>query len=90
MEPERVEAVPCAASRRGLHVVAGTRIMLWVVSFSSLGPFGRGLAATTASRRWRASGGTHASLYAIDATRDSRGVGQDIHKSSYAIDASTA
>ena len=33
--------------------------------------------------RW----GTQASLYAIDATRHSYGVGQDIHESAYAIDA---
>ena len=36
--------------------------------------------------RW----GTRASLYAIDATRHSNGVGQDFYESSYAIDALTA
>ena len=48
----------------------------------SLTCVGRGLNGVTV--------GVYASLYAIDATCDSRGVGQDIHASSYAIDASMA
>ena len=46
--------------------------------------------ATNSRMRSLTCVGTHASLYAIDATRHSHGVGQDIHESSCAIDAPTA